>query len=48
MDMDEEGGKNKKSKSKMRATKDFKLLSFGEQAEEEEDDLKEVQVKTYT
>ena len=45
MDMDDEGGKNKKPKSKMKATKDYKLLSFGEQAEEEEDDLKEVQVK---
>ena len=36
----------KKSKSKMKATKDFNLISFGEEAEEEENDLEVVQ-KTY-
>jgi len=38
---DEEGGgsKAKKKKSKMKATKDYKLLSFGDEAEDEEDDL---------
>jgi hypothetical protein len=45
METDEEREKNKKPKSKMKATKDFKLLSFGEEAEEEEDHLKDVQVK---
>ncbi len=34
---DEEKGK--KPKSKMKATKDFKLLSFGDEAEEEEEEL---------
>ena len=33
----------KKSKSKMKATKDFNLISFGEEAEEEENDLDTVQ-----
>ena len=36
----------KKSKSKMKATKDFNLISFGEEAEEEENDLEAVQ-KSY-
>ncbi|TRY68579.1 hypothetical protein TCAL_12789 [Tigriopus californicus] len=36
---------DKKPKSKMKATKDFKLLSFGEEAEEEEEDLVEVNAK---
>jgi peptidyl-prolyl cis-trans isomerase SDCCAG10 len=31
--------KDKKPKSKMKATKDFKLLSFGDEAEEEEEEL---------
>jgi peptidyl-prolyl cis-trans isomerase SDCCAG10 len=44
---EEEGTHNKKkSKSKMKATKDFNLISFGEEAEEEENDLEVVQ-KTY-
>lgn len=43
MDLEDEDRK-KKSKSKMKATKDFKLLSFGAEAEEEEDDLKDIQV----
>lgn len=36
---------DKKPKSKMKATKDFKLLSFGEEAEEEEEDLDEINAK---
>ena len=44
MELDEEAEKSKKPKSKMKATKDFKLLSFGDEAEEEEDNLKDVQV----
>ena len=31
--------KSKKKKSKMKATKDYKLLSFGDEAEDEEEDL---------
>jgi peptidyl-prolyl cis-trans isomerase SDCCAG10 len=43
-DLDEEGKKNKKKpKSKMKATKDFKLLSFGDEAEDEEETLETVQ-----
>lgn len=34
---------DKKPKSKMKATKDFKLLSFGDEAEEDADDLESVQ-----
>jgi hypothetical protein len=44
MDLEAESEKSKKPKSKMKATKDYKLLSFGEEAEEEEDGLKNVQV----
>lgn len=44
MDLDE-SGKSQKPKSKMKATKDFKLLSFGEEAEGDEQDLEVVQVK---
>jgi hypothetical protein len=47
MDLEEESEKNKKPKSKMKATKDFKLLSFGDEAEEDEDNLKDVQVLTF-
>ena len=42
--MDEESeGKKKKPKSKMKATKDYKLLSFGDEAEDEEGDLQTAQ-----
>ena len=44
MELDEESERNKKPKSKMKATKDYKLLSFGDEAEEDEDVLKDVQV----
>ena len=44
---DEESSlQKKKSRSKMKATKDFNLISFGEEAEEEENDLEVVQ-KSY-
>ena len=45
-DSDEKNSHKKKSKSKMKATKDFSLISFGEEAEEEENDLEAVQ-KSY-
>ena len=45
-DDDESGHQNKKKKSKMKATKDFNLISFGDEAEEEENDL-EVVHKSY-
>ena len=35
--------KKSKSRSKMKATKDFNLISFGEEAEEEENNLDSVQ-----
>merc|ERR1712226_779568 len=38
-DEDESSQQNKKKKSKMKATKDFNLISFGDEAEEEENDL---------
>merc|ERR1711981_1306412 len=38
--------KKSKSRSKMKATKDFNLISFGEEAEEEENNLEVVQ-KTF-
>jgi len=41
-DSDEEGEKKtKKKKSKMKATKDYKLLSFGDEAEDDEADIDE-------
>ena len=40
--MIKEEKKDKKPKSKMKATKDFNLLSFGDEAEEEEEDLEQV------
>lgn len=46
-DSDEEGGegkKAKKKKSKMKATKDYKLLSFGDEAEDDEADIDEKKV----
>merc|ERR1719225_2120795 len=43
---DESSHQNKKKKSKMKATKDFNLISFGDEAEEEENDLEVVQ-KSY-
>ena len=43
---DESSHQNKKKKSKMKATKDFNLISFGDEAEEEENDLAVVQ-KSY-
>ena len=39
MDDDERKSSKKKPKSNMKATKDFKLLSFGEEAEDEEETL---------
>ena len=48
MDEDEEGEKKKKKKSKMKATKDNKLLSFGDEAEDDEaeiDNIKKVEDK---
>ena len=42
-DEDEGSSHKKKSKSKMKATKDFNLISFGEEAEEEENALETVQ-----
>ena len=36
---------SKKPKSQMKATKDYKLLSFGDEAEDDEEDLDQVQVK---
>ena len=38
-DDDESSHHSKKKKSKMKATKDFNLISFGDEAEEEENDL---------
>jgi len=38
----EQSSKKSKPQSKMKATKDFKLLSFGEEAEDEEEDLNSV------
>ena len=43
MDDDEKKSSKKKPKSNMKATKDFKLLSFGEEAEDEEETLVSVQ-----
>ena len=43
---EESSHQNKKKKSKMKATKDFNLISFGDEAEEEENDLAVVQ-KSY-
>ena len=40
---DESEGKKKKPKSKMKGTKDYKLLSFGDEAEDEEGDLQTAQ-----
>ena len=45
-DDDEIEQQKKKKKSKMKATKDFNLISFGDEAEEEENDLEAVQ-KSY-
>ncbi len=45
-DLDDEARKKKKPKSKMKATKDYKLLSFGEEAEDDEENLDSVQ-KTF-
>ena len=45
-DDDESEQQKKKKKSKMKATKDFNLISFGDEAEEEENDLEVVQ-KSY-
>jgi len=48
LDEDEEGEKRKKKKSKMKATKDNKLLSFGDEAEDDEaeiDNIKKVEDK---
>jgi len=48
LDEDEEGEKKKKKKSKMKATKDNKLLSFGDEAEDDEaeiDNIKKVEDK---
>lgn len=42
--MGEKSGK-KERQSKMKATKDYKLLSFGDEAEEDEDTLKSIQQK---
>nr|CAB3234897.1 peptidyl-prolyl cis-trans isomerase CWC27 homolog [Phallusia mammillata] len=39
--LEEKAGNKKKKKSQMKATKDFKLLSFGEEAEEEEIETKQ-------
>merc|ERR1712098_547235 len=41
----EQHSKKSKPQSKMKATKDFKLLSFGEEAEDEEEDLNTVAKK---
>ena len=38
----EEKKKEKKKKSQMKATKNFKLLSFGEEAEEDEEEVQQV------
>ena len=39
IEMIKDDQEDKKPKSKMKATKDYKLLSFGDEAEEEEDEL---------
>ena len=44
VDDEDEKKAKKRPKSKMKATKDYKLLSFGEEAEDEEDDLNSAQV----
>nr|XP_009862405.2 spliceosome-associated protein CWC27 homolog [Ciona intestinalis] len=45
---DKDKNEKKKKKSQMKATKDFKLLSFGEEAEEEEMDVLEFRAKHNT